>query len=240
MNVDRSSVAWRTWFPWLLATSVGWAVALSVGHPVAHAVGASEPFTVFRCILLGRVGVGSGCFYLEEGAPHGGALYGMVFGAVFGLVVAIPQWLALRSRASRAYWWVLVGTSAWAIVYLVIRTLFWPLAAGINFPMGFLAGGAIRGALDGAVGGLMAGLTQWVILRKWVVQAGWWVLASLIGVTAGWLVFWLVFVSFAEAIGFGLATLVGGGIGGLVVGAISGIVLYQIWRHPSGEEVRAG
>jgi len=179
MKLDRSSVAWRTWFPWLLATSVGWAVAFPVSHALAHAVGASEPFTVFRCIL---VGVGGGCFYLEEGAPHGGALFGMVFGAVFGLVVAIPQWLALRSRASRAYWWVLASTSAWAMVYLVIRTLFWPLAAGINFPLGFLAGGVIRGALDGAVGGLMAGLTQWVFLRKRVVQAGWWVLGGLIGV----------------------------------------------------------
>ena len=161
----------------------------------------------------------------------------MVFGAVFGLVVAIPQWLALQPRASRAYWWVLASASAWAMVYLVIRTLFWPLADGINFPLGILAGGVNRGALDGAVGGLMAGLTQWVFLRKWVVQAGWWVLGSLIGVTGGWLVAWLVGVSLAEAIGVELSVLVGGGIGGLVVGAISGIVLYQIWRNPAGEEI---
>ena len=237
MKLDSLSVAWRTWYPWLLATSVGWAVAWTVGHAIAHAVGASEPFTVFRCIL---VGVGGGCFYLEEGAPHGGALYGSVFGAVFGLVVAIPQWLVLRPKAARAYWWLLASTSAWALVYLVIRALFWPLAAGINFPLGLFEGGAIRGALDGAMGGLMAGLAQWVLLRKWVVHAGWWVLGSVIGVTAGWLVVaWLAGVGLDEAIGFQLAVLVGGGIAGLVVGAISGIVLYQLWRHPTGEQITA-
>ena len=89
-------------------------------------------------------------------------MVGLCTGASLGLFSVwsfslIPQWLVLRSRALRAYWWVLASTSAWAIVYLVIRTLFWPLAAGINFPLGWLEGGAIRGALDGAVGGLMAG-----------------------------------------------------------------------------------
>ena len=171
-------------------------------------------------------------------------MVGLCTGAYLGLfsvlvVGLIPQWLVLRSRALRAYWWVLASTSAWAIVYLVIRTLFWPLAAGINFPLGWLEGGAIRGALDGAVGGLMAGLTQWVFLRKWDVHVGWWVLGSLIGVTGGWLVTWSVGVIISEAIGNELAVLFGGGIGGLVVGAISGIVLYQIWRHPTGEEVTA-
>jgi hypothetical protein len=36
---------------------------------------------------------------------------------------------------------------------------------------------ALKG-LEGAIGGTVIGLVQWLILRRWCTQAGWWVLAS--------------------------------------------------------------
>lgn len=36
---------------------------------------------------------------------------------------------------------------------------------------------ALRG-LEGAIGGTVIGLIQWLVLRRWCAQAGWWVLAS--------------------------------------------------------------
>src|SRR6476646_497753 len=36
---------------------------------------------------------------------------------------------------------------------------------------------ALRG-LEGALGGTVMGLVQWLVLRRWCSQAGWWVLAS--------------------------------------------------------------
>ncbi len=37
---------------------------------------------------------------------------------------------------------------------------------------------AALGGLEGAIGGTVMGLVQWLVLRRWCAQAGWWILAS--------------------------------------------------------------
>jgi hypothetical protein len=83
------------------------------------------------------------------------------------------QWFVLRRRVSRAGWWVLatpVGNALGSFISVVSPALFFQL----------LVGAPARGAITGAA--------QWLVLRRQVHGAGWWVLASILGAFVGGLV----------------------------------------------------
>jgi hypothetical protein len=78
----------------------------------------------------------------------------------------------------------------------------WALATTVGFIVGGFAAGAAakaleahggdefgltpwEGAVAGALAGLVIGSCQWLVLRRTIVQAGWWVP----GVTGGWIIF---------------------------------------------------
>jgi hypothetical protein len=67
---------------------------------------------------------------------------------------------------------------------------------------------------SGVVIGTMTGLAQWVILRKEVHWAGWWIVISALAWTTG------------------LALIPGVLTSGVMPGAITGIALELLLRHP--------
>ena len=122
----------------------------------------------------------------------------LVHQVVIGAVIGIAQWLVLRRLVSRAGWWILASTVGWAVGAAVVTLVFPPQP----------------GVLAGAVLGAMTGLAQWFVLRRWVRQAGWWVLISALG--------WAI----------GLIGVLGASLAGAVVGAVTGIALELLLRHP--------
>jgi len=136
-------------------------------------------------------------------------------GAVIGISVGIMQWLALRRRINRAGWWI--------------------LASIIGFAIGKLVGDAIAQAVSGAVGfglsgaaiGASLGAAQWLVLRRHVMQAGWWALASVVAWAVGWSIINLV----GEATGgpAGTAYLIGA-TGAAMAGVITGVSLIWLLR----------
>jgi len=114
-----------------------------------------------------------------------------VSAAVFGSLLGTAQWLALRRALTGAGWWAPTTT------------------------LGYAVGGAFSGALSGALGGAVSGVgpdlgitgflvatavgilvvgllpsaLQWLVLRRQVPRAGWWVAASggslIVGLGAG-------------------------------------------------------
>jgi hypothetical protein len=89
---------------------------------------------------------------------------------------------------------------------------------------------ALRG-LEGAIGGTVIGLVQWLVLRRWCTQAGWWVLAS----TLGWTVLgvsklgalgWVVPQTHSE-----LLRLFYGLVDGMKMGAILGAGQWLVLRQ---------
>ena len=82
-------------------------------------------------------------------------------------------------------------------------------------------GGDVGFVVAVAAGGTVLGLLQWLVLRRQVARAGWWVLAS----TVGWVVGG--FVSGITDAAAGWAVL------GAVYGAITGIVLVWLLRRPA-------
>ncbi len=73
----------------------------------------------------------------------------------------------------------------------------------------------------GALAGLVAGGLQWLLLRRWVARAGWWVLGSALG--------WALGLGLAVAVGRTLGWMVAGAVGG----AITGPLLIWLLRRPA-------
>jgi hypothetical protein len=118
---------------------------------------------------------------------------------VTGLVIGGLQWVVLRQRVPQTGWWVLASTAGWtggwAIVNVSVRPEF--------------------GFLTGAVLGAAMGIAQWLFLRRHFYQAGWWILVSVLGWTAG------------------LTLLTGPLLVGAVAGAVTGIALELFLRYPA-------
>jgi hypothetical protein len=78
---------------------------------------------------------------------------------------------------------------------------------------GPLGGGPIYGFVNGAGVGTLVGTMQWVVLRRHVSRAGWWVLTS--------------------ALGSGLSFALNQVVGQLVGVAVTGAVLVWVLRLPA-------
>jgi len=83
----------------------------------------------------------------------------------------------------------------------------------------------LGGTVVGALGGAVVGILQWLVLRRQVSRAGWWVLASTVGLG----------LSMAVAGAFLDMELVGLLVGGAVLGAVTGGALVWLLRQPVPE-----
>jgi uncharacterized integral membrane protein len=140
---------------------------------------------------------------------------GLVGGAVGGGFVALCQHLILRRRLTATNGWVWVTlvawTAGWASGWIAIDT-FSALSAPYTRGMPLTAVGMPLTFVIGVMAGALVGLAQWVILRRHVKQAGWWMAA-----TAG---SWgLAFVSIAAGVGLMYR--------GVIVGGVTGAAL--VW-----------
>lgn len=146
------------------------------------------------------------------GFAIGGAISGIasqsVFGAVVGASVGTMQWLVLRWQVSRAAWWVLASTLGMGVGFALVR------AATLTVSR-IVGGGSMYGVVNGTVVGTLVGTMQWLVLRWQVSRAGWWVLAS--------------------ALGMGVGFALGQVVGQLVAVAITGIALVWVLRQPAQE-----
>jgi hypothetical protein len=102
-------------------------------------------------------------------------------GTVVGAIVGVMQWLVLRRRTRQAGWWVLASAAGAGVAGLAVEELLidtgalsrlWPLDLGT--------------AAIGGAAGLAVGVAEWLVLRRWVRRAGWWVLASSVGMAIGY------------------------------------------------------
>ena len=149
---------WGLWLWWVLASAVGW----SAGGYLGSAAG----WGLSRDIAI--VGYGAG-------AAGGGIAAGLL------------QWLVLRRQIARASRWVLASTVAGAVIGVVGVAL----GATLGFSTRWVGGGpettgetsSGEWALFVLLGlyGTVLGVLQWLVLRRQVARAGWWVLASTVG-----------------------------------------------------------
>ena len=176
------------------------------------------------------------------GGGLSGSLGSIQVGYVGGMTVGAAgagmlQWLVLRQRIDRAGWWVLATALASAIVGALIVAV--GVGGGRNWNLTWSAdpGRVVVGLAGMGLFGAALGALQWLVLRRRIARAGWWVLAGGMG--------WITGAPLGAVLGGGLSGVLGwsgsgaidwaltwGGVG-VVYGAIMGRVLVWLLRQPA-------
>lgn len=128
------------------------------------------------------------------------------------------QWIVLRERVTGVgLWW-----SASALGFGSAMGALTASNADENYAIGVV--------LMGSVLGIMTGIPQWLVLRRKVPRAGWWLVASCIGSLVGLLDFRFV-LALGEAGKWTQAILTFGLVFGAGYGAITGTALVWLLRQ---------
>ena len=118
----------------------------------------------------------------------------------------VLQWLVLRQRIARAGWWVPATVLSSAVVGGVIVAVGSSGGRDWNVTWSADPGRVVVGLAGMSLFGTVLGALQWLVLRRRVARAGWWVLAG--GVS------WIT--------GAPLGAVLGGGLSGILGWAGSG------------------
>lgn len=224
---ERAFSGWQLWWQWVLANAAGEAVGLGT----ASLIGAALAWIVETAL----------------GAFAGVAMMvALVFAGTFeGTVVGVAQALVLCRWLHSLTWkkWVL-ATAAGALVAWILGMLPTTLmdlsaeATGAPAPEISDAMQVAFAILLGAVAGPILGFAQWIVLRRHVPKAGWWLAAN----SAAWaLGMPLVFVVAGSAppegitLGFALVAVLTIAAVGAVVGAVHGLALVWLLQRRASQ-----
>jgi len=123
-----------------------------------------------------------------------------------GIGIGALQWLVLKQRMNRAWRWILATSCGWAVGWAIALAF---IPDELGFVSGFVLGAA-------------TGMAQWLVLRREVHWAGWWIVAS------------------ALAWSIALGPLSREPVVGVTPGAMTGIVLELLLRNPRPGEMPEG
>lgn len=195
----RRRTQWLLWWCWVGASAAGELVAL----PLA---------ALLVSTAIGHASNGGSLLPLAAGA-----LAGMVNGAMVGGL----QWLALRRTVQQFSGW------RWTLATALGTALPWALGMSMRSSLSLSQGNdeAVLGAmlLLGVLTGVALGGAQWLVLRRILRQAGWWIPASILA----WLQGLVVLMSGASLIQTQTplwSLLLISGVTGLVIGSLVGII----------------
>ena len=140
-----------------------------------------------------------------------------------GFLLGLAQWVVLRKYVNESSDWVLAAGASWAV----------------GFALGLLImNGLTDTGLDGLFGyilfGILVAVVQWPVLRREIPHLWMWILANVLGWTAGFYLsqFALDLLFNSPAIDPLASTSVLSGVSGLIAGAITGVALVLIVRQP--------
>lgn len=119
-----------------------------------------------------------------------------------GLAIGVLQWFVLQHRIHDPWRWILFTALGWAVGAI---PLFIALPDGMDF-------------VAGVIMGLTTGTAQWLILRREVYWAGWWIALNIVGWSTG------------------MGLLPGFLLTGAMAGAITGIAIELLLRFPKPRE----
>ena len=115
-----------------------------------------------------------------------------------GFMIAVFQWLVFQGRISRPWNWIIATVIGWTAGYFIAL---------------FILPQELE-TLTGMIIGLTTGIAQWLILRRELHWAGWWIVFSAMGWTTG------------------LTLLPGVMLTGTIAGALTGLALEILLRNP--------
>ena len=149
---------------------------------------------------------------------------GAALGTVMGATGGYFQWVVLRERIAGAGLWGLASALGFALAMSAVVTA----DTGENYGM--------AGILIGSVFAVAGGILQWLILRRKVPRAGWWLLVSLLGSLAGAIALPIAGV-ILDAGKWELGVMTFGLVFGAGNGAITGAALVWLLRQSPSSDV---
>jgi hypothetical protein len=165
------------------------------------------------------------------GAAIGNAVTDWIFTAFFGTVGGFMQWLILRRQITGAGCWVLASTLGFAIAPVAGIAGVMAMSQVMSLDGNPLAAPILLGVLFGVLSAIM----PWLVLRRRLAQAGWWIPAHLLGSLVGGALGIVAFHA-VSLIGFyQFAWAAAGAMFGAGLGAITGITLVWLLRPPVSE-----
>lgn len=117
---------------------------------------------------------------------------------VIGIALGVLQWFVIQHKITNSWRWILATAIGWSLGSVIILFL---IPTGMDF-------------LAGVVVGVTTGIAQWLILRREVYWAAWWIMISIVAWTTG------------------MALLPGIMLTGVMAGVITGIALELLLRYP--------
>jgi hypothetical protein len=123
-----------------------------------------------------------------------------------GVAVALLQGAVLYRTVPKVWQWILASAAGWMAG--VVASL-------VLVPPGF-------GLLTGTIIGALTGAAQWLVLRRYVHWAGWWIVVSCL--------------AWAIGLGSGLDSMPRALLSGVMAGTLSGLVLDLLLRQPKALE----
>jgi hypothetical protein len=174
-----------------------------------------------------------GFFSLRAGFTGAFAIAGFVVGIMVGF---LQQMTLKRQQVNQIDLWGLATGFGGGLGGLVTGTIIFTLPSNIAFYVGSTVAGVVTGTAIGVM--------QWLLLKRSVYKARWWILANIIGWTVGEVLLWAVIVGVMDGgrvtvngVVTGLLELKGESVillSSAVTGAIAGVPLLWLLRS-SGE-----
>ena len=215
MRIERTGSGWRLWLQWVLASMLGFGVGAAMAGFFANSISITstnctqsswdtfiDRLTNYPCNQQTLV------------------LLSMVI--ILGLAGGFMQWLILRRWIPGTGWWVPASA------------LNFPAAPAVANGVLILGGGLSSAApiLLGILIAILSGILPWLVLRRRLTRAGWWIpahwLGSLVSVYLGVVGFHAV-----GLIGlYQLSWAAAGAMFGVGLGAITGVTLVWLLRQP--------
>ena len=197
---------WEVWLRWVIYTTLGYFI---IGA-VTIAVFQFTPVGLFLSPVAGTLGM---------------------------VVVGLLQWTVLQRSIRDMRWlgWVLaavLGQFVGAIMATIVAILLAPLIYTMLGDSGEILGGpAVQFGnllVAGTVLGTVIGFIQWLVLRRYLQAAAWWIpaMAVAMAITS------VVSMPWPASVGIGglMAVPLTKGLTGIIVGAITGIALVWLLR----------
>ena len=167
------------------------------------------------------------------GAAMGNAVTDWIFTALFGAVGGFMQWLVLRRQITGAGWWVLASTLGFAIAPLAAIAGVMVMSQVMSLDGNPLATPILLGVLFGVLSAIM----PWLVLRRRLARAGWWVPAHLLGSLVGGALGVVTFHAVALIGYYQFCWAAAGAMFGVGLGAITGITLVCLLRQHTAKHI---
>jgi hypothetical protein len=165
------------------------------------------------------------------GAAVGNAVTDWFFTALFGAMGGFMQWLVLRRQIAGASWWMLASTLGFAIAPIAALAGVMAMSQVMSLDGNPMAAPILLGVLFGILSAIM----PWLVLRRQVARAGWWIPAHVLGSLVGGALGIVAFHAMALLRLYQFLWAAAGAMFGAGLGAITGITLVWLLRQSISE-----